>query len=206
LAALDAEDGLSFSQISSDNLWNLIYTCMDKVRNQYNKQPILDSMSIIQKPSSKDISKLIKKEAEKEKNKFKDLNGDFGTLSFDGGEFAGRNYFVGIISFCYKPESTCILACFEEDIRTQEDMACVCAESINRVYPYIRIINISTDGLLHQVQAMHLFPTSTLENYQNFLKHPNEAKAYYVPDIPHLLQLSLTTGCKKTICHSWRNL
>jgi hypothetical protein len=173
LAYLCSNDGFSFSQLCSENLWDLIYYCMDEVQKQ-NKFTTINSRSIIPTPNRKQIALFVKNEAEKEKLKIFKGNGEFATLAFDGGKFANVHYFVGLVYFPHKLNYSPNLVCFEENILTQDQMSFQCADVLNKLFPSTKVTNIVLDGLLHQVQAMHHFPSSDKSNFQNFLENNNE--------------------------------
>jgi hypothetical protein len=102
-------------------------------------------------------------EAEKVKNKLLNLKNEYGTLTFDGGKFNGKHYFVGILYFPFKVNSSLFLCCFKESISTQEQMAETCAETLNNLNS-VNVTNIVTDGLLFQVEATQIFPVHSGPN------------------------------------------
>jgi hypothetical protein len=186
LVVLAAKDGLSFSQICSTNLWKLIYCCM----NLAQKETLIENEALIKIPNRQTISDYVKTEAGKEKQLLHSMREEYATLSFDGGIFSGKSFFIGTISFPYKMKSP-MLVTFKEGIKTQEQMALACADTINTLHSNIQVTNIVTDGLLHQVEAMNILSNSKLDNFRNHLNFADPIP-YYLPDIPHLFQLSLT--------------
>jgi hypothetical protein len=195
IAVLAGKEGFSFKQIASDGLWNLIYTCMDQTNLGRQKEQRIIPDSVVEKPSRKFISKCVQEEGEKEYLRLKNVyEGEYVSLAVDAGNFKGHDYYVGIIYTPYQRKETVppLLVCFEESIKTQSEIAHTIATTINNVQEYAKIMSIIVDGLKHQVQAAQLFPTSKLENYQQFINNLGNPLPFLLPDIPHLFQLVLT--------------
>jgi hypothetical protein len=151
-----------------------MYSCTNEVR----KHNTLDVQSIVSKPDRKNISEYIKIAAEKEKKIIAKTVEEYATLSFDGGVFCGKSYFLGCLSFPYKTKKP-ILVCFKEGIKNQQQMAETCAEIISNFYCSVKITNVVTDGLLYQVEAMNMASLTT-KNFQKYL-NINVKILYFYP-------------------------
>jgi hypothetical protein len=124
--------------------------------------------------------------------------GEHGTLAFDGGEFTGEFYYAGVLSFLYLLDPP-TLVCFKKGIKSQEEMATEIANVIIEISKTVRVIAILIDGLLYQIQAVHLFPTGTTTpgTKTNIQYHLTEhgfkmPLPYHLVDLPHIFQLTLT--------------
>jgi hypothetical protein len=119
-------------------------------------------------------------------------------LEFDGGEFAGSFYYAGLLSVAYSKDQPA-LVCFKKGVKSQEQMAKEIAEVIQEVSKKVHVIAIIVDGLLYQIQAVHLFPTApttavSQTNFQFYLSNSNFKLPlpYHLVDLPHVMQLMLT--------------
>jgi hypothetical protein len=193
LAILSGKDGLSFSQLSSDNLWNFIFYCMNLMNDNNYKENQINPHSLINQPTRKNVASYVEKEGPIQFKALKQVySKQYVSLSFDGGEFNGTDYYVGIIKSPYNPNIPALLVCFEQNIKSQLDFAKIVAEVVMEISKFCFIMNICVDGLKHQIQASHLFPTSTKENFQNFIEKKNFPLPFLLPDIAHIFQLVLT--------------
>lgn len=190
LASLCAKTGLSFNQASSDALWDLIHYCMSKVNDLLTVENKIIVENLIKKPSRIKVAQIVKTEALKKKlTILENNNANYGVLAFDAAEIAHENYFVGILFFTTSTDKS-IVVCFENDVKTQEEIAETCAKTLVEVSKYVSITNFVVDGLLHQIQALCLEPTSSLSNYQQHLKDFPISLPFLLPDIPHIIQLT----------------
>jgi hypothetical protein len=193
MAKLAGKDGLSFRQLTSNNLWELIFLCMNEMNEVRKIEERVQPESVIKKPTRKGVSRVIHEEAEKELIKLRSekFHGEYLTLAFDGGSFKGRDYYVGVAYVPYKACSP-LIVCFEQSVKTQEDFARTFAATLSEVWKFAEVSCVVVDGLRHQAQAMTLFPTSDGVNYQELLDDKQHALPFLLPDVPHLLQLMLT--------------
>jgi hypothetical protein len=67
---------------------------------------------------------------------------EYISLSFDAARFKNRDYYVGIASILYKRDINSLLVYFEENIKTQEEIAKTIANVVEKVREYSFIINI----------------------------------------------------------------
>jgi hypothetical protein len=191
MSLLAGREGFSFQQLSSPLLWEFIYACMSSMTDK------IDPRSILQNPSRKQIAGYVHDEGVKnnEQTLRTQYQGEFVTLAFDGGTFKTSNYYVGTIYIPYKVCSPVVIE-FEEGVKTKKEMAIVIAETIKRVSKYATVINIVVDGLKHQLDATNLFPKEHENNFQKYLLDYTNALPFLLPDLPHLVQLSLTHARK----------
>jgi hypothetical protein len=193
IGRLAGKDGLSFQQIASSDLWDMIFLFMEEMNKKKKVEQRIVPESIVTRPTRKIVSQIVGEQARKEYSKIltEQFNGEYVTLAFDGGSFKGRDYYVGVVYITYKPCHP-LLVCFRESVKNQTDMAVVLAETLEKLWMYTDVINVVVDGLPHQIQAMCLFPTSSGDNFQQFLPEGDHNLPFYIPDIPHLIQLMLT--------------
>jgi hypothetical protein len=191
---LASRAGMSFQQIASGTLWDVIYMCMEKMNVGRKAEERIEPSSVIEKPTRKFVSTSVHKEAQVEldhlqKSKYKS---QYVVLAFDGGSIKGREYYLGICYVPHKKDIPPLLVCFKNSIKDQKKMAETIAETIKSVWAFANVVNIVVDGLRHQIQASTLFPSSQGGNFQDFLESDGHALPFLLPDIPHLFQLMLT--------------
>jgi hypothetical protein len=191
IATLCAKSAISFKQASSDPLWNLVYFSMNKMNNFLPEESKIIVQNIMKKPSRKKVAEIVKMEGEKKKLiNLQNKEGKYGVLAFDGAEIGHCEYYVGILYFpCLQDES--VVVCFKNNIRSQEDIAEACSETLMNISKHVSIINFVVDGLKHQYQALSLAPSSKLANFQDYLEDFSFPLPFILPDIPHIIQLSL---------------
>jgi hypothetical protein len=200
LAVLAGKEGMSFQQIASDNLWEFIYICMDKMNGGKKTTDATDPRTTISQPSRRFVSEVVHEEAEKLNKNIQNevYNNEYVSLQFDGGNFKGREFYIGMIYSTYNQNCSPHLVCFEESIKTQQEMAKVIGEVISKVWRFADITNIIVDGLRHQIQASSLFSTSQIGNFQEHITDRKHTLPFLLPDVPHLVQLMLTHAKKTT--------
>jgi hypothetical protein len=174
-----ANDGLSFTQVSSDNLWKTIEKCIKK--------------KTVQKPTRKLVADCVNEYGVIEHKKLflSKYANEYMVLSFDSSKFKGTDYFIGMGYITYK-HCPPILICFEENVKNQEVIARIISDVIKEVSSKSETINIVVDGLRHQLQAVSLVTSSDKGNIHDYLKNFDSTVPFVLPDLPHLFQLSLT--------------
>jgi hypothetical protein len=199
LALLSGQDGYSFEQVGSKNLWNVIYECMDEMNKDLPEEYQKDPRSLVHPPTGKQVSQYVNQEGPEEKKAVYKRNSAAHrscTLTCDSGQFGGVSYFAIAMYFPAFPEEPPTVLLFRKGISTQDQMAETFAEILLEVTGEgIDVDDVVVDGLFRQKQALSEFPSpsSTKSNYQDYLplgfKHP---LPFLLPDIPHLFALSLT--------------
>jgi hypothetical protein len=158
-----------------------------------------DPRTLITLPTDFAIAANVHRESPKEKELFLEKNvGEYGTLQFNNGEFAGSSYYAGILSIAYSKHPP-VLVYFKKGVKSQVQMAEEIANAIVEISKKIHIIATVIDGLQYQIQAVHLFPSgpTTPQSVTNFQYHLSKANflcplPYHLVDLPHIIQLMLT--------------
>jgi hypothetical protein len=199
LALLSGQDGFSFEQVASGNLWSIVYECMEEMNRDLPDEYRKDPRSLVHPPTGKQVSQYVNEEGPKEKKAIYKRNASAHrscTLTCDSGQFGGVSYFAIAMYFPAYPEEPPTVLLFRKGISTQDEMAEAFAEILLEVTAEgIDVDDVVVDGLFRQKNALTQFPSpsSTKSNYQDYLpaefKHP---LPFLLPDIPHLFALSLT--------------
>jgi hypothetical protein len=198
-ACCAARAGMSYKQVSSEEVWDLVYDCMSLMDADKPAEQRKDPRTLIARPTDRAVAKSVHSEGPKGKEAMLEkYKGEYGNLQFDGCEFAGEFYYVGVFSLpCLKVRP--FLVCFKRGVKSQLEIAHVISDVIMDISKKVHIDAVLIDGLLYQIQGVHLFPKAPTTvnspiNIQYYFSRANykQPLPYHIVDLPHIFQLMLT--------------